>query len=146
MPTKQQRNSVTAVTREPVPNPGVSVDIRDIANKQQADGVPKRPQRGRQTVTRARARIVGQPPPEEIAIYADYISGATLSKLVAKYGFSNTSAVAVIVKKIDKWLIPQFMGDIREIKCQHTERLLYIVSEAMGAWEKSKWDKIQFEH
>lgn len=144
MSTRTQRGSVTDVTRTPVPNPGVSVDIRDIANKQV--GKPTRPKRGRQTVYRARSRIVGQPSPEEIAVYADYISGGTILSLMAKYGYASTNSITAIVKKIDKWLIPQFMGDIRAIKCQHTERLLHIVSEAMAAWERSKRDKVQFEH
>jgi hypothetical protein len=137
------------VTRDQVPNPGVSVDVRDMANKQNG-GVAERPSRKatlrrKGHLGRSDPATRGQPTPEHLAIYADYISGKSLDFVAAKYG-CHKSWVSAITRKVDRWLVPQFMGDIREIKCQHTERLLHIVCEAMGAWERSKQPKVRISH
>jgi len=132
-------------TRRTVSAPGVSIDVREMANEQNP-GNPTRPKRGRQISRRAEWENKGIPSAEQLSMYADYISGMTLKNVSAKYAFASTSQPSIIIKRVNRWLVPKFMGDIREIKCEHTERLLHIASEAMTAWERSKRDKVQFEH
>ena len=137
---------ITAATREPVARPGVHPDIRAMANEQNPGPPTRRGYGARNKAQAARdqgTRIKGQPTTEQLAVYADFISGKTQEQVAAKHGMSRNN-VGNLVRKIDRWLIPQFMDDIRGIKCQHTQRLLHIVSEAMGAWERSKRDKVTF--
>ena len=56
-----------------------------------------------------------------------------------EYGIS-APRVSQITKKIDGWLAPQLMAEIREMKANHTTRLMHIYSEAMREWERSKLD------
>lgn len=84
-----------------------------------------------------------EPDVRDLEIYAEVCAGNTLKVVGEKHGISAQRAHQ-IMNLIDAWLAPQLMGKIREIKCNHTTRLMHIYHEAMGAWERSKKDGMEF--
>lgn len=86
-----------------------------------------------------------EPDTRDMQIYALVSRGQSQKKVAAKFDLSPTS-IHFITKKIDGWLAPQLMSQIREIKAGHTSRLMHIYQEAMAAWEKSKrMEEIEIE-
>lgn len=86
-----------------------------------------------------------EPTSEELAVYADWIRGLSYSAVAEKYGYKSKSTVHDVCKKVNAWLTPQFMHDIRQIRCEHTQRLLHIYAEAMAAWERSKENAVSLK-
>ncbi|HTI49764.1 MAG TPA: hypothetical protein VL475_02390 [Planctomycetaceae bacterium] len=78
-----------------------------------------------------------EPCNRDLEIYGRVCSGRSYRSLSDEYHLS-LSRLHEIVSRIDGWLAPQLMEKIREIKANHTTRLMHIYQEAMAAWEKSK--------
>lgn len=84
-----------------------------------------------------------EPDERDMAIYAKVCAGQTLTETAKQFDITHPR-VHVIVQKIDNWLAPQLMGQIREIKANHTTRLMHVYVEAMAAWERSKLDETTY--
>lgn len=89
--------------------------------------------------TNGAAQKVGpwEPDEQQLAIYAEAIRGTPYTKIGERHGCTRSN-VCKLVKKINEWLWPQRMEQVREIKAEHTESLMVIFREAMAAWERSK--------
>ena len=90
------------------------------------------------TVGPARRQGPWDPSAGDLAIYADKCRGTmTLVEIGIKYGVSK-DVVWKRCKRIDAWLWPQRVEEIREIKARHEGHLAHVFREAMRAWERSK--------
>lgn len=87
----------------------------------------------------AESPLEWEPSVRDLEIYALLAEGKTTRVIAAKYKVSHT-AIVKVGAKIDRWLVPQWMDKIRDIKAFHTEALMHIFREAMTAWELSKAD------
>lgn len=86
----------------------------------------------------ARKQGPWEPSAEDLAVYADRISGTmTLQEIGDKHNLSKQT-VWNHCKRIDAWLWPQRIEEIREIKARHESHLYHVFREAMRAWERSK--------
>lgn len=90
-------------------------------------GQPKKKQLGRPY----------EPSPRDLDIYTAICEGDTLRDVGKKHKLSHVS-VREIRDKVEKWLIPQHMDRIRQIKVRQNCQLDYIYSQSMAAWQKSK--------
>ena len=97
------------------------------------------PRKYRRTgVTKTLAPKPWEPSVQDLEIYALVIEGTlTQGQIGEKYGVSQP-AVSMCCRRIDRWLIPQYMDHIREEKARQTEHLWHIFREAMGGWRESK--------
>ena len=82
-----------------------------------------------------------EPSLRDLEIYAGLAEGRTTRDVAEQYGIDH-SRVVRIGQKIDKWLAPQWMDRIRELKARQTESLMHVFREAMGAWRDSKRDAV----
>lgn len=88
--------------------------------------------------SRRRAKGEWEPSPRQLEIYADLHRGdLTQGDVAKKYGLTR-QRVGAIKDQINKYLVPIYMDSIRELRCEHTQRLMHIYQEAMAAWEASK--------
>lgn len=78
-----------------------------------------------------------EPDAEQMAIYAAVCRGEKQRDVAAARGITQ-QRVSALCKKIDAWLWPQYMDEIRELKARHTQSLMHIFAESMAAWERSK--------
>lgn len=103
--------------------------------------MPDLPQPPRKQSRRRRGRPEKpyEPKPEHLAMYTDHCAGKSARRLARKYHCSITW-INTCVKKIDAWFADAYVGRIREIKANHTQRLEYIYCEAMAAWRRSQED------
>lgn len=83
-----------------------------------------------------------EPSERDLQIYVRVQSGRSMTSTAKKFGLT-AAAVSFICKKIDAWFADQYMGRIREIKANHTQRLEYIYREAMNAWRRSQEDEVE---
>ena len=83
-----------------------------------------------------------EPEPRDLEMYAMVVEGVKTFDEIGKEFNLHKSNVSRISKKIDKWLTPQWMDDIRSIKSRHTENLFHIFQQAMRSWEDSKCDEV----
>ena len=83
-----------------------------------------------------------QPDARQLEIYHRATCGSEGQRAIASAFHVSQQYVSQTVRKIDQWLAPQWMESIREMKANHTERLLHIFREAMAAWERSKLDAV----
>jgi predicted transcriptional regulator len=83
-------------------------------------------------------RRIWRPSPQQLAIYAAVIRGDKTQRQIARESDRAESTISELVARIDRWLAPQYMDKIREIKANHTSRLMYIYTEHMREWVKSK--------
>jgi hypothetical protein len=81
---------------------------------------------------------VWRPSPQQFAIYEAAIRGDKTQRQIAREAGRAESSISELLSRIDRWLAPQFMDRIREIKANHTSRLMHIYTEHMSQWEKSK--------
>ena len=90
------------------------------------------------TVGPARGQGPWDPSAGDLAIYADKCRGTmTLVEIGIKYGVSK-DVVWKRCKRIDAWLWPQRVEEIREIKARHEGYLFHIFRESIRAWERSR--------
>ena len=82
-----------------------------------------------------------EPDEHQMSVYAAVVRGDRSYREIAGEFKISKARVCQLVKKINGWLWPQRMDEIREIKAEHTERLLHVYGEAMAAWERSKLDE-----
>lgn len=82
-----------------------------------------------------------EPSTRDLELYARLCRGKTLREVGEEFEISY-QRVHIIAQQIDRWLAPQLMEQIREIKARHTESLMHIFREAMSAWELSKGDHL----
>jgi hypothetical protein len=80
-----------------------------------------------------------RPDVRDLQIYARACSGKTFTAIAGDFELTPARC-GQICKTIDAWLAPQLLGQIREMKANHTSRLMHIYTEAMAAWERSKKD------
>lgn len=80
-----------------------------------------------------------QPSTQQLEIYAAISSGKTQQSIAEQFSVTRQRIAAVCVQ-VERWLLPQYMDDIRQIKTRHSEHLWHIFREAMAAWERSKQD------
>ncbi len=78
-----------------------------------------------------------EPDERDMEIYAKVCGGQSLGEVGKLYDLT-APRIHVIVHRIDGWLAPQLMEQIREIKANHTARLMHVYTEAMKEWERSK--------
>lgn len=78
-----------------------------------------------------------EPDARQLEIYHAYVSGGTVRSVAATFGMARSSA-HLLVSKVNAWLVPQWMSDIRDLKTEHAERLMEVYREAMAGWERSK--------
>ena len=95
----------------------------------------------RRTSKAKKPKPAWEPPIRDLEIYSSVCKGETQKTVGDRYELTP-QRVFQIVNDIDAWLAPQLMGRIREIKCNHTTRLMHIYQEAMAAWERSKEDAV----
>lgn len=84
-----------------------------------------------------------EPSPRDLEIYAQVCAGRTQQAVGDDFGLSR-QRIHVIVRQVEAWLTPQMVEHVREIKARHTTSLEHVFREAMGAWEKSKADRLKF--
>ena len=82
---------------------------------------------------------VWEPDEKQLRVYKYVLSGKSTRRAAAKFGYSHTR-IAQICRKIDDYLSRTYMGQIRQIKANHTQRLEIIYNEAMAAWRRSQQD------
>lgn len=81
-----------------------------------------------------------EPTEQELHMYVEWNAGKSQRRISKKFGISERM-VQYTFKKMDKWFSEQYMGRIREIKANHTQRLEYIYREALSAWRRSQHDE-----
>jgi hypothetical protein len=91
---------------------------------------PTKPQRG-----------PWEPTPRDLQIYARLCEGQTTREVAKEFDLTH-GRIVQLGQQIDRWLAPQLMDSIREIKARHTEHLMHIFRQAMAAWERSKLDSV----
>lgn len=96
----------------------------------------------RATRSQGRHKAAWAPSPEQLAIYEAAIRGDMTQRAVAKQVGCAESNISRLISRIDRWLVPQFMDRIREIKANHTSRLMYFERQAMAEWHRSKKVKV----
>jgi hypothetical protein len=82
-----------------------------------------------------------EPSVRDLDIYAGLAEGKSTRQLGEEFDLPFQQVVR-IGQKIDKWLAPQWMERIQEIKAWHTECLMTIFQESMAAWQASKMDAV----
>lgn len=82
---------------------------------------------------------VWEPDEKQLQIYRYVLSGKSQRRAGQKFG-KTQPAITYICKKIDDYLARTYMGQIRQIKANHTQRLEIIYNEAMAAWRRSQRD------
>jgi hypothetical protein len=83
-----------------------------------------------------------RPSPDQLAIYEAATRGDKTQRQVAKERGCAESWVSTVITKIDRWLVPQYTDKFREIKSNHSQRLMIIYREAMAEWHRSKRPKV----
>jgi hypothetical protein len=83
-----------------------------------------------------------EPTPEDLELYYFWLKKDFTYRQVGHQFDKDASAVCRLIQKIDRWLIPQWMDKIREVKAQHCQRLMLIYREAMEEWERSKQKRV----
>lgn len=81
-----------------------------------------------------------EPSARDRQIYALVAQGGIPVSKIAKRFNLHRSVVYKLVDKVDAWFAPQWMDHIREMKSNHTARLLAIYDHAMKAWRRSLKD------
>lgn len=84
-----------------------------------------------------------QPSPRDITIYEAVCAGRSQVDVGKEHKLSR-QRVCQIVQAVETWLVPQMVERVRELKTRHTTSLEHVFREAMGAWEKSKGDRLKF--
>lgn len=79
-----------------------------------------------------------EPTAEQLEIYAAVCRGDRSQQQIGDAYDVTQQRISSLAARIDKWLAPQLMEQIRELKAGHTSRLMHIYQEAMRAWERSK--------
>ncbi len=88
-------------------------------------------------------RDPGKPPPRDIEIYNKVASGGrTYAEIGEEYGNLTAGRISQIVRRVDEYIFPQLVDDIRKIKIEQTGELQHVYREAMDAWERSKQDEV----
>lgn len=77
----------------------------------------------------------------DLEVYSKLTQGFTTREVAAEHGIDHTT-VSRIGHAVDKWLRPQWMEHILDIRVRHCESLMHVFQEAMAAWEKSKTDAV----
>lgn len=83
-----------------------------------------------------------EPSERDLEIYLRIQSGRSQNSTAKKFKVVQ-STISETCKKLDAWFADQYMGRIREIKANHTQRLEYIYREAMNAWRRSQDDAVE---
>ena len=78
-----------------------------------------------------------QPPERWLEIYRDLMTGKRTADVARLHGTTEPT-VGRIRKRVNEYLITEYMDDIRQLKVEHSQRLWHIYHEAMAAWEASK--------
>lgn len=100
------------------------------------------PKRGRGPTRKGvLAKIDNGPPVRDLEIYACLQRGETTTATAKKFGLTQPRIVQ-IGQSVDKWLRPQWMDHILDIRVRHCESLTHLFCEAMAAWERSKLDAV----
>ena len=81
-----------------------------------------------------------EPCTRDLEIYASVTAGNSETVTGKAFKLSQVR-IHQICKRIDVWLAPQFMEEIREMRARHTSHLMHVFHEAMAAWERSKLDE-----
>ncbi len=85
-----------------------------------------------------------EPDSRDLDIYHKHCKGISQPTIAKEWGITQ-QRVSKIVQRINEWLVPQYLSRIKNIKAEHTERLMIIFSEAMEAWRRSKEDAVTEE-
>jgi len=83
-----------------------------------------------------------EPSAPQLQIYAEVCSGLSHAVVAAKHHISRIR-VGAICHQIDSWFVPQYLERIKELKCGHTNRLMFIYTEAMAAWGRSQKEAVE---
>ncbi len=91
---------------------------------------------------RIRKQTTGEEIPDTIrdrdaAIYCEWIKGKTQQQIGNEVGLTK-GAISVIVRKVAKKLEPLYADYVKELRFEHSERLMHIYRESMAAWERSQ--------
>lgn len=79
------------------------------------------------------------PSERDMEIYSHVCDGNTTRDTAAKFSLTS-GRITQICQRIDQWVYGQHAARVKEIKSNHTTRLMHLYQEAMTAWEKSKLD------
>lgn len=102
-----------------------------------------KPRQKPKTNGQAKKRAEWEPSPRQLQIYAELHRGdVTQTDVGRKFGTTQKN-VSVIKRRVEKWLVPQYVDSIREMRVEHTQRLMHIYAEAMKAWEASKQPAVE---
>jgi hypothetical protein len=82
-----------------------------------------------------------EPSPEQLEIYYAALAGNKSYAQVSRDFKKAPNYVSDLIRQIDAWLVPQWMDRIREIKSNHSQRLMVIYRESMQQWFASKEKK-----
>jgi hypothetical protein len=89
----------------------------------------------------SRKKRAWEPTNLHLEIYAYLNSGKTQARAAKKFGYTQPN-IGIIARKVDRWFFDQYIGRIREVKANHTQRLEYIYREALAAFKKSQSDEV----
>lgn len=76
-----------------------------------------------------------------LEIYRYVLSGRSQKRAARRFEITQ-GYVSKICSRVDDWLARTYMGQIRQIKANHTQRLEYIYNQAMSAWRRSQRDEV----
>lgn len=79
-----------------------------------------------------------KPDQRQMEIYYAVIQGRESQTEIGKRFHITQQYVSYICKQVNQWRLPQIMDSIRELKVEHTARLMEIFRECMQAWDRSK--------
>lgn len=82
-----------------------------------------------------------EPSPRDLEIYAGICEGRTTRDLGNEYELSHRR-IRAIRDRVDDWLIPQWMEQIRRLKSRHSESLMFLYREAVAGWRRSQEDVV----
>lgn len=82
-----------------------------------------------------------EPSPEQLQIYADCLRGNQTQKAVGAGVGLNQSQMSKLVARIDRWMIPRIMDNIRAMRVNHYGRVMDIYREAMDEAIRLKAEK-----
>lgn len=81
------------------------------------------------------------PSARQLEIYHAVCTGRSYADVAEDYNVTP-GAISASYHKVRKWIIPEWLTDIRELKTDQTTRLMHIFNESMEAWRNSKKVKI----
>lgn len=87
----------------------------------------------------------GEPDGRDLEIYHAVCEGRLSQRDIGKKFNMSQQGVSKLFKRVNDWMVPQMMTDIRAIKTAHTQSLMNIYRESIRAWHKSKRDFVQIE-